>query len=659
MTATVYRSKIGKRLFIGITLTLVTISLTITMKLYSDSASALHQQVRVRLMHVASVMASQIKVDKVKSIVSIKDESSSGYITLKNQLGKMNDANKSVTYVYIMRHTSNPKILQFVLDNSVDEKDMSHVGDKYDTTHCPEILKAFTRPSADFEATKDQWGEFISAYAPIYDKSGKAIAILGVDMSVANLRAEQHKLYVSVFKTAIWVVLAAFILSVLVTILVLQRLGEFMDAANQVSSGNLDYRINVKWKDEIGDFANTFNSMVASVQEAREKIVECSSRDTLTGLYNHMYFHTKLDEELDRAKRYDRNLSVVMIDLDRFKSVNDTYGHMVGDSAVAQLASVLVEQLRTTDIAIRYGGDEFAVILPEADSESATATARRIREYVEKHEFLAVPFCDLIKPGIKDTAPRMRLTMTAGVASFPKDHDSKDGLAMAADIALCRAKHIRRNSVYSYEAPESGELFDPQKLFDALHNTGNSAVASLTEEVDSKDRHDSGHSERVAEYAQQIAEAVDIDIEWVNGMRIAGLLHDIGKTGVPESILNKPGSLSDEERRVINQHPVISAGILRRAPQLDQILPAVLFHHERWDGKGYPDGLKGEQIPITARIMAIADSFDAMTSDRPYRKAMSVEEALNEILAGAGGQFDPELVSKFIEHFSAPQEKAA
>jgi putative nucleotidyltransferase with HDIG domain len=249
--------------------------------------------------------------------------------------------------------------------------------------------------------------------------------------------------------------------------------------------------------------------------------------------------------------------------------------------------------------------------------------------------------------------------MTAGVASFPKDHDSKDGLAMAADIALCRAKHIRRNSVYAYETPESGELFDPQKLFDALHNTGNSAIASLTEEVDSKDRHDSGHSERVAEYAQQIAEAVDIDIEWVNGMRIAGLLHDIGKTGVPESILNKPGSLSDEERSMINQHPVISAGILRRAPQLDQILPAVLFHHERWDGKGYPDGLKGEQIPITARIMAIADSFDAMTSDRPYRKAMSVEEALNEILAGAGGQFDPDLVSKFIEHYSAPQEKAA
>jgi diguanylate cyclase (GGDEF)-like protein len=536
---------------------------------------------------------------------------------------------------------------------------MSHVGDKYDTTHCPEILKAFKRPSADFEATKDQWGEFISAYAPIHDKSGKAIAILGVDMSVANLRAEQHRLFASVFKTAIWVVLAAFVLSVLVTVVVLQRLGEFIDAADQVSSGNLYHRINVKWKDEIGDFANTFNSMVTSVQEARERIVECSSRDSLTGLYNHMYFHTKLEEELDRAKRYDRNLSVVMIDLDRFKSVNDTFGHMVGDSAVAQLASVLVEQLRTTDIAIRYGGDEFAVIIPEADSESATATAQRIREYVEKHDFLAVPFCDLIKPGIKDTAPRMRLTMTAGVASFPKDHDSKDGLAMAADIALCRAKHIRRNSVYAYETPESGELFDPQKLFDALHNTGNSAIASLTEEVDSKDRHDSGHSERVAEYAQQIAEAVDIDIEWVNGMRIAGLLHDIGKTGVPESILNKPGSLSDEERSMINQHPVISAGILRRAPQLDQILPAVLFHHERWDGKGYPDGLKGEQIPITARIMAIADSFDAMTSDRPYRKAMSVEEALNEILAGAGGQFDPDLVSKFIEHYSAPQEKAA
>ena len=653
MTSAVYRSKIGKRIFLWVTLVLSFISLAITLKLYSDSARALHQQVRIRLMHVASAMASQIDVDKLTVITKAKSENSPLYVNLKAQLKKMHDANVSVTYVYIMTHTSDPRILQFVADNSLDVKEMSHYGDTYNTESCPQMLKAFVHPTADTEVVKDKWGEFLSGYAPIKNSHGKTVAILGIDLSLANLRAEQNKLFASVFKSAIWVVVTAFIFSVLITIAILRRLGEFIDAANEIRAGNLDYKINVKWDDEIGSLAQTFNSMTASVKESREQ------RDPLTGLYNHMYFHTKLSEEIERAKRYHHSLSVIMIDLDRFKSINDTYGHMVGDGAVAQLAGALLTQLRTTDIAVRYGGDEFALILPETNTEDAANIAQRIREYVEKHEFVAVPFCDLNKPGMAGAAPRMHLTLTAGIATFPKDHDSKDGLAMAADIALCRAKHVQRNSIYTYEAPLSGEIFDPQELFDALHNPSNAMVAALTVEVDIKNRHSDGHPERVAEYARTIAEAVDNDIDWINGLRIAGLLHDIGKTGVPQAILDKPGSLSDEERRVINQHPVLSAGILRRAPQLDQILPAVLFHHERWDGKGYPDGLKGEQIPITARIMAIADSFDAMTSDRPYRKAMSVEEALNEILAGAGGQFDPELVGKFIEHFSAPNQEAA
>jgi len=231
---------------------------------------------------------------------------------------------------------------------------------------------------------------------------------------------------------------------------------------------------------------------------------------------------------------------------------------------------------------------------------------------------------------------------------------------MAADLALCRAKHVARNSVCTYDATIGGEEHvDPHQLYQMLRDPNAAAIQSLAAAVDAKDRYTHGHSERVTAYALEIGEALQMSSEMRDALKVAGLLHDLGKIGVPDSILNKPGSLTQEEREALQRHPSIGGDILHQSPQLDLIIPAVLFHHERWDGAGYPDGLAGESIPLVARILAIADAFDAMTSDRPYRKAMSVEEALLELRANAGKQFDPALVEMFIGKMSSSAQGRA
>lgn len=231
---------------------------------------------------------------------------------------------------------------------------------------------------------------------------------------------------------------------------------------------------------------------------------------------------------------------------------------------------------------------------------------------------------------------------------------------MAADIALCRAKHVSRNSVCAYDPAVCAEdNVDPHDLYQMLKDPNSAAMQSLSAALDAKDKFTGGHSERVTSYAVKIGEALGAEDDIIAGLKVAGQLHDIGKMGIPESILNKTGSLTNEEREAIQSHPTVAENILRRAPQLDLIVPAVLFHHERWDGAGYPDGLSGETIPLMARILAIADAFDAMTSDRPYRKALSIQHALLELKANAGKQFDPNLVESFINAMSSEVQSNA
>lgn len=235
-----------------------------------------------------------------------------------------------------------------------------------------------------------------------------------------------------------------------------------------------------------------------------------------------------------------------------------------------------------------------------------------------------------------------------------------EGLVMAAELAVSRAKQLGRNRVCRFDAvPGADEATDPYQLHRFLRDGSLATIQALAAAVDAKDPYTQGHSTRVAEYAARLASWTGASQSDIDLVHTTGTLHDVGKIGVPDSILQKPGRLDDEERRVMETHPVLGEVIVKKAPQLALSLPGVRHHHERWDGGGYPDGLAGEAIPYVARILAVADTYDAMTSDRPYRKGMAPETALAEIERGAGTQFDPELARAFADLMRATRQKRA
>ncbi|HPP74089.1 MAG TPA: diguanylate cyclase [Armatimonadota bacterium] len=441
---------------------------------------------------------------------------------------------------------------------------------------------------------------------------------------------------------------------------VLRPLKAFTKAAQKVKSGDLSFQITIPQTDELGELAYAFNRMIDDLKEKRDQLIQQSTRDFLTGLLNHRGFQQRLKSEIERAERYAHRICLMTMDMDRFKTINDTLGHPIGDSILYQLSSVLKDNIRGIDIAARCGGDEFAILLPETDTETAQSVAERIRRQVESHAFYAVPL-ERLKSGdfIPDEKKIIHPTVTIGLACYPTDDTTLQGLVMAADISLSRAKRLGRNCVCTYSAATNGtESENKQSIYKMLRERKMLAVQPASSSADSG-RYAPSHAERVTAYAAAIGKALGIDQETMDGLKVAGMLHDLGKIGLPTAILNKPGSLTFEERETVRRHPIIASNILSRMPEMERISAAILSHHERWDGEGYPNGLKGESIPVMARILAIADAFDAMTSDRPYRKAMSVQDALIELKANSGKQFDPYMVEACIKSVWSQSQKPA
>lgn len=370
-----------------------------------------------------------------------------------------------------------------------------------------------------------------------------------------------------------------------------------------------------------------------SVEEARREAVT----DDLTGLYNRRACNKRLAEEVDRAQRYGRPMSVLMMDVDQFKAVNDRYGHPGGDLVLKQVAQCLARQLRQVDVAARYGGDEFMVILPETPGESAALVADRICRAIAA-ETVAIPSGDEVP-----------VTVSIGAASFPDEVDTRDGLIAAADRALYAAKHTGRN-----QAGRHGQVKPPTKApepaMDALlADPVLRAALDLAEMVDAKSAYTRGHAVEVTRRAILFAERLALTKAQKECLRIAGLLHNLGTAGVPDRLLSKPGPLTEEERKIIQAHPGLLTLLAKEAPRFKGVAQAILYHHERWDGHGYPRGLKGEEIPRLARILGIVEAYQAMVSVRPYRRRLTVDAAIEELRAGAGTQFDPFLVERFIE----------
>ncbi len=383
--------------------------------------------------------------------------------------------------------------------------------------------------------------------------------------------------------------------------------------------------------------------ILRSVEDARRQAIT----DGLTGLYNHRECQRRLGEELERAQRYARVFSLLMVDVDYFKIVNDSHGHQVGDLALQQVARGILKQLRQVDIASRYGGEEFLVILPETDGVAAGRVADRIVE--------AIAACDLGLP----SGPAVPLSVSIGVASFPEDGEDRESLIAAADHALYVAKESGRNRACPYRRAAQTLVVSEEEIIKALvEDPTVNAVKRLAATVDARSAYTRGHSAEVTQYAMAFAEHLALTDEQKDGLRIAGLLHNLGSVSVPDRILAKPGPLTDEERKVIQAHPGLAELLGREAPRFKGVAQAILYHHERWDGHGYPRGLSGEEIPRLARILGLVEAYHAMTSARPYRRRLSRDEAVRELRAGAGTQFDPHLVERFIESLPSRASEA-
>ncbi|MBC8511437.1 MAG: diguanylate cyclase, partial [Dehalococcoidia bacterium] len=377
------------------------------------------------------------------------------------------------------------------------------------------------------------------------------------------------------------------------------------------------------------------NSRLYAKAEQRARV------DELTGLFNRRHFDESLRQEIDRHSRYSGMLSVVLLDLDLFKDYNDRWGHLAGDRMLAQIGLSIERSVRSVDMAFRYGGDEFAILLPQSTPDDAFVVAERVRGRIASHM------------GSKQTG----ITVSLGLASWPGDGLTPDEILNAADNALYYAKRTGGNRicVVSKMLPSPAETVAPGA---GDEKEALSTIYALAATIEARDSYTYGHSRKVSRYAVALTEALGLPSEEVAVVSAAALLHDIGKIGIPDEVLNKADKLDDQEWELIKSHPKLSATIVGHVPSLTPCLPAILHHQERWDGTGYPSGLKGESIPFEARILAVADAFGAMTSPRPYRGPLSYKEALEELKRCSGSQFDPKVVEAFlpIALATAPEE---
>jgi diguanylate cyclase (GGDEF)-like protein len=429
---------------------------------------------------------------------------------------------------------------------------------------------------------------------------------------------------------------------------ILKPLAALEGTARRASDGDLSARAPTSGPGELAHLGVVLNDMMDAVEQKTEKLRHANEElrhrhrqltdarsqaatDPLTDLGNHRAFHKQLQWHVETTHQSGASLGLILLDLDSFKEVNDSQGHQAGDELLRNVAKVLAE-VAEKENCYRYGGDELAILVPGADRAMATEFAARVRVAIENMPVDA-------GPGI---------TASVGVAIFPESGTTAKEIVYRADMAMYNAKATGKNRVNVWGSSLDEHLDGIAPRSDDTGRRHADVVASLTSALRAKDPQTKDHAERCSWYTGELAAELGLADTEISVLRVASLLHDIGKIVVPDEILLKPGPLNATEMKRMRRHPSDGANTLSNVPTAVDAVPVILHHHERFDGAGYPDGLSGNDIPIGARILLVADAFDAMTEDRPYRKAMPVADAIAELKRFSGTQFDPTIVAAFL-----------
>jgi len=383
------------------------------------------------------------------------------------------------------------------------------------------------------------------------------------------------------------------------------------------------------------------------LEKENEELANLSNTDSLTTLYNHRYMMERCQEMFRQSKRYGTPLSCVMVDIDHFKSVNDTFGHQFGDVILRGLSTILKEKTRSADLCGRYGGEEF-IILMTMPVEEAMEYVIRLHQIIGEETF-------------SDSKQSTRVTVSIGFADYRSELNNCQELVERADQALYRAKEGGRNlvRVWIEEKDEVSDIIDhfsidelKLKFGDLYQQIKASYVEStnaLLNAIDAKDHYTLSHSQNVARYAAHLALFMKLSANEVEIIKNAGLLHDIGKIGIEKRVLLKKETLTDDEFELMKKHSTIGVNILKDISLFSKELPVILHHHERVDGTGYPHGLRSNEIPLGSKILAVVDAYDAITTNREFQSKMTQQDAIDVLKEGRGSQFEADVVDKFVE----------
>ncbi len=431
-----------------------------------------------------------------------------------------------------------------------------------------------------------------------------------------------------------------------VMILFRLQFGRLIKAAERLAAGDYNVKVVTRGRGGLeGRFARAINDLSVALSQTHD----AATVDRLTGVANRGAVLASLFSEVERAVRYGRPLSVAFVDIDHFKAVNDTYGHAAGDIVLRGVAQTLGVNLRASDMIGRYGGEEFMLILTETDVEEGAVLTEKLRTLVQKQRFSVEGNADL------------SVTISIGIVGGSGPVLRVDTLVRDADAAMYSAKSLGRNQTYIFAEPDDDARVPRApisnagraKAMEIGRHARQAATAALASYVMPLPHYRGQPSALIASIVVELARQLELPEAEIDRIQLAALLHDVGKVAIPQEILDKPSALTTGEWRSVVQHPRIGQVILEQAAALKDAVPIILHHHERYAGHGYPFGLRAHEIPLGARIVAIADAYDAMIHDRPYKRAMTHDQAIAELRRHAGTQFDPELVSLFCDLYAA------